>query len=97
MLGVYRYINTPAYLQSTIEANFATALRDTSRGHYGQIYVAGWETPNLRMVANVREVLRERPGVRVLCIVGATHKPWFDHLLEQMQGIDIVDVREVLE
>ncbi len=97
MLGVYRYINTPAYLQATVDEDFGAALRDPSPRHYGQMYVAGWETRNLRMVANVREVLRERPGVRVLCIVGATHKPWFDQLLGQMQGIDIVDVGEVLE
>jgi hypothetical protein len=32
----------------------------------------------------------------VLCIVGASHKPWFDGLLGQMQGVDVVDVEKVL-
>jgi hypothetical protein len=32
----------------------------------------------------------------VLAIVGSTHKPWFDSLLGQMQGVDVVDVESVL-
>jgi hypothetical protein len=59
--------------------------------------VAGWEIRNLCMVANVRETFRERPGARVLSIVGASHEPWFDHWLGQLQGVNIVDTAEVLE
>ena len=29
---------------------------------FPQIWVAGWEIRNLRMVANIRETFRERPG-----------------------------------
>lgn len=97
MLGVYRFINRPDVLQTAIESDFGAALRDTSPQHYGQMYVAGWETRNLRMVANVRATFRETPGARVLSIVGATHKPWFDSLLGQMQGVEIVDVEQVLK
>ena len=46
------------------------------------------------MVANIR--VRERPGARVLVVVGASHKPWFDSWLGQLQGVDIVDVRQAL-
>jgi hypothetical protein len=56
-----------------------------------QMWVAGREIRNLRMVANMRETFRERPGARVLSIVGASHKPWFDTWLGQLQGVDIVD------
>ena len=52
---------------------------------------------NLRMVANIRAAFRDRPGARVLSIVGASHKPWFDSLLGQMQGVDIVDANTVLQ
>jgi hypothetical protein len=58
--------------------------------------VGGWEIRNLRMVANIRETFRERPGSRVLVIVGASHKPWFDNWLGQLQGVDIVDVAQLL-
>jgi hypothetical protein len=96
MLALYRYINRPDVLEVAIEGDFGAALRDRSPQHFGQLYVAGWETRNLRMVANVRAAFRERPGARVLAIVGSTHKPWFDSLLGQMQGVDIVDVEKVL-
>lgn len=96
MLELYRYINRPDVRRIQADSDFGAAMRDPSPGHYAQIYVAGWETRNLRMVANIRASFRTRPGARVLSIVGASHKPWFDSLLGQMQGVDIVDVEQVL-
>jgi hypothetical protein len=96
MLALYRFINRPDVLRKQIDADMGAAMREDSPGHLARVYVAGWETRNLRMVANVRATFRERPGARVLCIVGATHKPWFDSLLGQMQGVQIVDVEKVL-
>jgi hypothetical protein len=49
------------------------------------------------MVANIRAAFRDKPGARVLSIVGASHKPWFDSLLGQLQGVDVVDVEDVLQ
>lgn len=97
MLALYRFVNRPDMMRIAIDADFAAALQDPSPQHYGQLYVAGWETRNLRMAANVRAAFRERPGARVLSIVGASHKPWFDSLLGQMQGVDIVDAERALE
>jgi len=97
MLALYRYANRPDVLRTVVDGDFGSALRDTSPEHYGRLYVAGWETRNLRMVANIREAFRERPGARVLSIVGRTHKPWFDDLLGQMQGVEIVDAGQVLK
>ena len=97
MLALYRFINRPEVLRRQIAADMGAAMRDESPGPLARIYVAGWETRNLRMVANVRAAFRERPGARVLCIVGATHKPWFDSLLGQMQGVAIVDAEKVLQ
>lgn len=97
MLGLYRYINRPEVMRIAMESDFAAALSDPSPQHYGQLYVAGWEIRNQRMVANIRETFRERPGARVLSIVGSMHKPWFDTLLGQMLGVQIVDVQQVLK
>jgi len=97
MLGLYRYINRVDVRRSSMQADFGSALRDASPQHYGRIYVAGWETRNLRMAANVHEAFRESPGARVLSIVGAQHKAWFDSLLGQMQGVQIVDVESLLK
>jgi hypothetical protein len=96
MLALYRYINQPDVMRLAIESDFGAALRDPSPQHYGRHYVAGWETRNLRMVSNVRAAFRDRPGARVLSVVGSSHKPWFDSLLGQMQGVEIADVQKVL-
>ena len=79
-----------------VDTDFGASMRNASPQRYPQMYVAGWETRNLRMVANIRAAFREHPGARVLSIVGSSHKPWFDSLLGQMQGVDIVDVEQVL-
>ena len=97
LLALYRFINRPDVLRKAIESDFGAALRDPSPQHYGRFYIAGWEARNLRMVANIRVAFGERPGARVLAIVGSSHKPWFDGLLGQMQGVDIVDAVKQLK
>lgn len=97
LLPLYRFINDPEHLRILADVNVGATMRAKSAQHYPQIWVAGWEIRNLRMVANIRETFRERPGARVLTIVGASHKPWFDTWLGQLQGVDIVDVAGVLK
>ncbi|MDB5756438.1 MAG: hypothetical protein JWR56_2866 [Massilia sp.] len=97
LLPLYRYVNDPEGLRVSADVNVRASMRAKSPEGYPQIWVAGWEIRNLRMVANIRETFRERPGARVLSIVGASHKPWFDGWLGQLQGVDIVDVAEVLK
>lgn len=97
LLPLYRYVNAPEHLRVLTDVNVRAALRAESPEAYPQIWVAGWEIRNLRMVANIRETFRERPGARVLSIVGASHKPWFDGWLGQLQGVEIVDAEKILE
>lgn len=97
MLPLYRFINSPESMRAHAESNVVGPMRAKSAEGYPQIWVGGWEIRNLRMVANIRETFRERPGARVLSIVGAAHKPWFDQWLSQLQGVDIVDTAEVLK
>jgi len=97
LLPLYRYVNEPDGLRVYAEANVIPAMRAKSPEGYPQIWVAGWEIRNLRMVANIRETFRERPGARVLSIVGVSHKPWFDGWLGQLQGVEIVDAARVLK
>lgn len=97
MLAAYRFVNDPDVLRTAIDSDFGAAMRDPSPQHYGRQYVGGWETRNLRMVANIRATFRDRPAARVLVIVGSSHKPWFDGTLAQLQGVEIVDVEKVLK
>jgi hypothetical protein len=97
LLPLYRHVNEPRHQHVLADVNVRAALRARSDKGYPQIWVAGWEIRNLRMVANIRETFRERPGARVLVIVGASHKPWFDAWLGQLQGVEMVDVARLLE
>lgn len=97
LLPLYRYINEPEGLRIYAEANIIPSMRAKSAEGYPQMWVAGWEIRNMRMVANIRETFRERPGARVLSVVGVSHKPWFDSWLGQMQGVDIVNAADVLK
>lgn len=96
MMGLYRYVNLPAVRQAVAESDFGSALAHAPSQPWGQMYVAAWETRNLRMVANIRAAFAARPGARVLSIVGASHKPWFDDQFGRMPGVDLVDVEQVL-
>jgi hypothetical protein len=97
MLALYRHINSADVQRITADTEVGTAMRAKSPHASPRVWVAGWETRNLRMVANIRSTFRERPNARVLSIVGSSHKPWFDSWLGQMQGVDIVDTTQVLK
>lgn len=97
LLPLYRTLNDPATLRIVAEGNVKPQMLAKSFEGYPQIWVAGWEIRNLRMVANVRETFRERPGARVLSIVGVSHKPWFDDYLGRLQGVEIVDAALMLK
>ena len=96
MLALYRHVNAPDTLRAAIAADFGAAMGEPSAHQYGRRYVAGWEARNLRMVANIRVAFRDLPGARVLSVVGASHKPWFDDLLGRMQGVELVDAERFL-
>ena len=97
MLPLYRALNDPAALAVRADGNVRAAMRGTSPEGYSQMWVAGWEIRNMRIAANIRETFRERPGARVLSIIGSTHKPWLDAWLGRLQGVDIVDAKAVLK
>ena len=53
-------------------------------------------TRNLRMVANMREVLGKSPGSRMLTIVGASHKAYYEAHLSQMRDVELIDILPML-
>lgn len=91
MLALYRLLNAPDMERMSIEVDFAAALREPSPERDGRRYVAWWETRNLRMVSNIRAACARSPGARVLSIVGASHKAYFDAYLGMMHDLEIVD------
>lgn len=96
LLPLYRRTNRRDYQGLPLACDFGPALREPSARRFGRQYVTGWDARNLRMVANIATTFREHPGARVLSIVGASHKPWFDAWLAQLQGVEVVDAEALL-
>jgi hypothetical protein len=72
-------------------SDFGAALNEPSPQGFGRAYVGYWETRNLRMVANIRDVLGRHPGTRLLAIVGASHKGYYEAYLSQMHDVKLAD------
>lgn len=97
MLALYRFINLPETQRHTIKADFGAALGQKTPELYGRQYVASWEVRNLRMVSNIRAAFGTRPGARVLNVVGASHKPYYDAYLNLMHEVELVEAETVLK
>ncbi len=96
VMALYRLTNQPTTQREFITIDYRRAINTPSRENYGRIYLAWWETRNLRMVANIREAFGNRPGARVLNIVGASHKPYYDAYLDMMSDVKLVDAATIL-
>lgn len=97
LLDYYRFLNVPRIQRAFIKGDYHVAMNTASPELYGRQYVAWWETRNLRMVANIRAAFGNRPGARVLNIVGASHKPYYDAYLDMMSDVKLVDAEAVLK
>lgn len=71
---MYRADNAPGETKLAFDSDFGAALEEPSPQRFGRNYLGYRETRNLRMAANIREVLGEHPGMRMLVIVGSSHK-----------------------
>lgn len=96
VLAAYRALNAPETVMQVYQSDFGAALREPSPQGFGRQYLGYWETRNLRMVANIRDVLGRRPGTRLLAIVGASHKGYYEAYLNQMHDVTLVDVVPLL-
>jgi hypothetical protein len=96
ILNLYRSMNAPEASDKAYVSDFGAALAEPSPQQFGRNYVGYWETRNLRMVANIRDVLGRQPGMRLLAIVGASHKGYYEAYLNQMHDVRLIDAATVL-
>lgn len=97
VLALYQDCNAPGMPALVYRSDFGAALAEPSPQGYGRAYVGAWETRNLRMVANIREVLAQQPGTRLLTLVGASHKGYYEAYLQQMHDVRLVNPMAVLK
>ena len=96
ILAMYRSLNAVDAGLLVYQSDFGAALAEPSPQQFGRRYLGYWETRNLRMAANIRDVLTARPGTRLLAIVGASHKGYYEAYLNQMHDVKLVDPDVVL-
>lgn len=96
VLALYRAYNEPRQSLLTYQSDFGAVLKEPSPQGFGRNYVGYWETRNLRMAANMRDVLGRYPGTRMLTIVGASHKPYYEAYLNMMHDVVLADPEAVL-
>lgn len=96
VLAMYRAHNAPGIGKLVFDSDFGAALNEPSPQRFGRNYVGYWETRNLRMASNIRDVLGARPGIRMLVIVGASHKGYLEAYLHQMHDVHVVDAAPLL-
>jgi len=97
VLNLYRAFNAPSAAMIVYQSDFGAALVEPSPEGFGRRYVGYWETRNLRMVSNIRDVLGRFPGTRMLAVVGASHKGYYEAYLNQMHDVVLVDAGVVLK
>ena len=97
VLDMYRAYNAAEAAQLAYRSDFGAALAEPSAQGFGRRYLGYWETRNLRMVANMRDVLGQYPGTRMLAIVGASHKGYYEAYLHQMHDVRLVDSDTLLK
>ncbi|HEY0491384.1 MAG TPA: DUF5694 domain-containing protein [Telluria sp.] len=96
VLAIYRAHNAPGVGKLIFDSDFGAAMNETSTQRFGRGYLGYWETRNLRMASNIRDVMTQRPGIRMLVVVGASHKGYLEAYLHQMHDVRIVDAAPLL-
>ncbi|WP_338466053.1 DUF5694 domain-containing protein [Novosphingobium sp. ZN18A2] len=96
VLAMYRAYNDPAQAMEIYRSDFGAAMNEPSPGQYGRGYAGSWDVRNLRMAANIRDVLARHPGTRMLVFTGASHKFYLEDFLDRMSDVQLVDAEKML-
>ena len=96
VLAYYRELNSAAFQRGTVDSDFGPAAQNTANDNITRHYLAWWQARGLHMAGNVMSAAAAEPGARILVIVGASHKSYFEAYLDQMHDIELVDLDTVL-
>ncbi len=96
IVGAYRRMNTVEYQRQQMACDWKLTMNDAEPEQFGRRYTMGWQARNMRMASLIMTAAITEPGGRVLSIVGASHKPYFEAYLDQAHDIEIVDAGTVL-
>lgn len=96
VLEAYRVYNSDSDQTARAVEEWAPFLAAPSDPEAARTRLAVWEARNLRMAANILELSEGQPGGRVLVIVGASHKPYLEAMLDRLGAVEIVSAERAL-
>lgn len=96
LLPVYRYMNSPDYLEPDVDAQWRIFLRTDLPSGADRSRLAYWETRNLNIAARVRRASAQAPGGRVLITIGASHKSFLDRYFDGLMGVEVVHLHDLM-
>jgi hypothetical protein len=96
LLPFYRHVNQEKVGRANLDLQWRTLLEVDLPDQLGPQRLARWEARNLHSVGHIQRVVAQHAGEKVLVIVGASHKLFYDAYLRQMMGVTVVDAEEVL-
>ncbi len=96
LLPAYVYMNSAKYQRDDVADQWGLFLRSKLPSRADRSRLALWEVRNLNMVSHIRRASVLDPGGRILVIVGAAHKPFFDAYLHQMSDMRVVHLADFL-
>jgi hypothetical protein len=88
-LAMFAHFNEPAEADRAFATDFGAAMGHDTPQLFGRRYLGWWETRNLRMAANIREVAATAVGKRILVVTGASHKGYLDAYLGMMHDVAV--------
>jgi hypothetical protein len=96
-LPLFNWVNSTEYTEQVINTEWRLFIDKDMEIKPGLSRVALWEVRNLNMVSNIMRVVSNNIGGKVIVIVGANHKVFFEDYLSRMVGVKIIQFNELTE
>ena len=96
LMRLYLWLNSEEYMAFDYDTQFAP-MDQGKVGDSGYVFRAYFEARNLRMAANITNVLAENPISKMVVIVGASHKKFLDSYFEMMPWVTVVQLPTIIE
>ncbi|MGB0899161.1 MAG: DUF5694 domain-containing protein [Psychrobium sp.] len=90
-LALYEWINNEPYQAQVINTEWRAFVDKDLDSVPAIARIALWEVRNLNMVSHIMRVVSDHSGEKVLVIVGASHKRFFDEYLSRMIGVEVIN------
>jgi len=94
-LALYSWINSETYKEQVINDEWRLFIDKDLPVKPSLARIALWEVRNLNMVSNIMRVVSKNIGGKIVIVVGANHKVFFDDYLSRMVGLNLVQFNNI--